>query len=153
MRVSSHCAWASQRAAATAAVAAFLAVMAASAAPAQQAPPESPPAAWRVECSGDGKTLECRAAASTPLAQSSLEIPPVTPHRAGLSLTSPPKQNTRDLRGIGNMAPSIMPCGPTIKGPIQLLEPAHERIAIDLGQDFAMPLTVGAGPIFLALFL
>jgi invasion protein IalB len=29
------------------------------AAPAQ--PPESPPAAWRVECSGDGKTLECRA--------------------------------------------------------------------------------------------
>ena len=61
MRVSSHCASASQRAAATAAVAAFLAVMAASAAPAQQAPPESPPAAWRVECSGDGKTLECRA--------------------------------------------------------------------------------------------
>jgi invasion protein IalB len=61
MRVSSRCASASQRAAATAAVAAFLAVMAASAAPAQQAPPESPPAAWRVECSGDGKTLECRA--------------------------------------------------------------------------------------------
>jgi invasion protein IalB len=31
----------------------------AQAAPAQ--PPEAPPAAWRVECSGDGKTLECRA--------------------------------------------------------------------------------------------
>ena len=28
-------------------------------APAQA--PEAPPAAWRVECSGDGKTLECRA--------------------------------------------------------------------------------------------
>lgn len=26
----------------------------------QQAP-ESPPAAWRVECTGDGKTLDCRA--------------------------------------------------------------------------------------------
>ena len=61
MRVSSRCASASQRAAATAAVAAFLAVMAASAAPAQQAQPESPPAAWRVECSGDGKIIECRA--------------------------------------------------------------------------------------------
>ena len=69
MRVSSHCAWASQRAAATAAVAAFLAVMAASAAPAQQAPPESPPAAWRVECSGDGKTLECRAHTIAELSQ------------------------------------------------------------------------------------
>ncbi len=34
------------------------------AAPARAAPaqaPEAPPAAWRVECSGDGKTLECRA--------------------------------------------------------------------------------------------
>jgi invasion protein IalB len=30
------------------------------AAPAQQ-PEAPPPAAWRVECSGDGKTLECRA--------------------------------------------------------------------------------------------
>jgi invasion protein IalB len=29
-------------------------------APAQQAP-DGPPAAWRVECTGDGKTLECRA--------------------------------------------------------------------------------------------
>jgi invasion protein IalB len=31
----------------------------ASAAPAQA--PDGPPAAWRVECSGDGKTLDCRA--------------------------------------------------------------------------------------------
>jgi invasion protein IalB len=36
-----------------------LAAAIAQAAPAQ--PPEAPPAAWRVECSGDGKTLECRA--------------------------------------------------------------------------------------------
>ena len=59
---------ASRRAASTAAVAAIaVAAMAwgsltaanAQAAPAQ--PPEAPPAAWRVECSGDGKTLECRA--------------------------------------------------------------------------------------------
>jgi invasion protein IalB len=26
-----------------------------------QAPQDGPPAAWRVECSGDGKTLDCRA--------------------------------------------------------------------------------------------
>jgi invasion protein IalB len=39
------------------AVAAF--APAASAAPAQA--PEGPPAAWRVECTGDGKTLDCRA--------------------------------------------------------------------------------------------
>jgi invasion protein IalB len=45
---------------AAAAVAATFAIAPASqAAPAQ--PPEPPPAAWRVECSGDGKTLECRA--------------------------------------------------------------------------------------------
>jgi invasion protein IalB len=43
-----------------AAIAAFIVAVAANAAPAQQAP-ESPPAAWRVECSGDGKTLDCRA--------------------------------------------------------------------------------------------
>ena len=59
MRVSRRPASARQCTAATAAVAAFLAGMA-TAAPAQQTP-ESPPAAWRVECSGDGKALECRA--------------------------------------------------------------------------------------------
>ena len=59
MRVSRRLASARQYMAATA-VAAVLAGMAAGAAPAQQAP-ENPPAAWRVECSGDGKTLECRA--------------------------------------------------------------------------------------------
>src|SRR5215467_13411412 len=60
MRVSRRLASARQCTAATAAVAAFLAGMAASAAPAQQAP-EGPPAAWRVECTGDGKALDCRA--------------------------------------------------------------------------------------------
>lgn len=35
-------------------------IAAAQSAPAQQAP-EGAPAAWRVECSGDGKTLDCRA--------------------------------------------------------------------------------------------
>ena len=59
MRVSSRLASARQCTAATA-VAAVLAGMAAGAASAQQAP-ESTPAAWRVECSGDGKVLECRA--------------------------------------------------------------------------------------------
>jgi invasion protein IalB len=43
-----------------AAIAAFIVAVAANVAPAQQAP-ESAPAAWRVECSGDGKTLDCRA--------------------------------------------------------------------------------------------
>jgi invasion protein IalB len=51
---------ASKRAAMAAAAAALIVAVAANAAPAQQAP-ESPPAAWRVECSGDGKTLDCRA--------------------------------------------------------------------------------------------
>ena len=59
---------ASRGAASTAAIAASLSAAMlwagltaanAQAAPAQ--PPEAPPAAWRVECSGDGKTLECRA--------------------------------------------------------------------------------------------
>jgi invasion protein IalB len=46
--------------AAMAAATVLIVAVAAHAAPAQQ-PPESPPAAWRVECSGDGKTLDCRA--------------------------------------------------------------------------------------------
>jgi len=41
-------------------MAATVLIVAANEVPAQQAP-ESPPAAWRVECSGDGKTLDCRA--------------------------------------------------------------------------------------------
>jgi invasion protein IalB len=53
-RLSSACA----RAAMAATV--LIVAVAANEAPAQQAP-ESPPAAWRVECSGDGKTLDCRA--------------------------------------------------------------------------------------------
>jgi invasion protein IalB len=53
-RLSSACA----RAAMAATV--LIAAAAANEAPGQQAP-ESPPAAWRVECSGDGKALDCRA--------------------------------------------------------------------------------------------
>jgi invasion protein IalB len=49
-----------KRAAMAAAAMVLIVAVAAHAAPAQQAP-ESPPAAWRVECSGDGKTLDCRA--------------------------------------------------------------------------------------------
>lgn len=45
--------------AATAALTIVAGTIDASAAPAQA--PESPPAAWRVECTGDGKTLDCRA--------------------------------------------------------------------------------------------
>ena len=59
---------ASRRAASTAAVAAIAvaamawgSLTAASAQTAPTQPPDAPPAAWRVECSGDGKTLECRA--------------------------------------------------------------------------------------------
>ena len=44
-----------------AAIAAFIVAVGATAAPAQQAP-ESPPAAWRVECSGDGRQLLVSAA-------------------------------------------------------------------------------------------
>ena len=42
------------------AIALSLFIAAAQSALAQQAP-DGPPAAWRVECSGDGKTLDCRA--------------------------------------------------------------------------------------------
>ena len=59
---------ASRLAASTAAVAAIAvaamawgSLTAASAQTAPTQPPDAPPAAWRVECSGDGKTLECRA--------------------------------------------------------------------------------------------
>ena len=58
MPASRHLLLACQRAAMAAA--ATVLMVAANAAPAQQAP-ESPPAAWRVECSGDGKMLDCRA--------------------------------------------------------------------------------------------
>ena len=46
--------------AATAAIAALMLAIAPTLTPAEPAP-ESPPAAWRVECAGDGKTLDCRA--------------------------------------------------------------------------------------------
>ena len=59
---------ASHRAASTriiAAIAGALTILAgtaaAGAAPAQAQAPEGPPAAWRVECTGDGKSLDCRA--------------------------------------------------------------------------------------------
>jgi invasion protein IalB len=47
------------RAAFIAAIATITVTSGGLAAPAQA--PESPPAAWRVECTGDGKTLDCRA--------------------------------------------------------------------------------------------
>jgi len=50
---------ASRRAALLATITAITAATGVRAAPAQA--PENPPAAWRVECTGDGKTLDCRA--------------------------------------------------------------------------------------------
>src|ERR671935_1381634 len=50
-----------QRAALAAAATALIVAVAAHAAPAQQSPESPPAAAWRVECAGDGKTLDCRA--------------------------------------------------------------------------------------------
>jgi invasion protein IalB len=57
---------ASRRAASTritAAITGALAILAGTAAagPAPAQAPEGPPAAWRVECTGDGKSLDCRA--------------------------------------------------------------------------------------------
>jgi invasion protein IalB len=46
---------------AAAAAASIVLLAAASQSAPAQAPEAPPPAAWRVECSGDGKTLECRA--------------------------------------------------------------------------------------------
>jgi len=44
------------------AMALLIAVGAGSRSASAQQSPENPPAAWRVECTGDGKTLDCRAA-------------------------------------------------------------------------------------------
>ncbi len=54
--------WAGERAATTAGARALMIAIAAPlpSARAQQSS-ENPPAAWRVECTGDGKTLDCRA--------------------------------------------------------------------------------------------
>ena len=54
--------WAGERAATTAGAMALMIAIAAPlpSARAQQSS-ENPPAAWRVECTGDGKTLDCRA--------------------------------------------------------------------------------------------
>src|SRR5260370_28435896 len=61
MPASRHASAAGKRAETTAvAIALSLFIAAAQSALAQQAP-DGPPAAWRVECSGDGKTLDCRA--------------------------------------------------------------------------------------------
>jgi invasion protein IalB len=57
----SHHALARNRTETTVAVMALtIFIAAAQPAPAQQAP-DGPPPAWLVECSGDGKTLDCRA--------------------------------------------------------------------------------------------
>jgi invasion protein IalB len=61
MPASRHASVAGKRAETTAvAIALTLFFAATQSALAQQAP-DGPPAAWRVECSGDGKTLDCRA--------------------------------------------------------------------------------------------
>jgi invasion protein IalB len=61
MPASRHASAAGKRVETTAvAIALTLFIAAAQPALAQQAP-DGPPAAWRVECSGDGKTLDCRA--------------------------------------------------------------------------------------------
>ena len=61
MSASRHTSPAGKRVSTTAAVIGLTAWMAvvSQSAPAQA--PEGPPAAWRVECTGDGKTLDCRA--------------------------------------------------------------------------------------------
>jgi invasion protein IalB len=62
MPVSRHALPAGKRTALAAAILGATALIAATSrsAPAQ-APESSSPAAWRVECTGDGKTLDCRA--------------------------------------------------------------------------------------------
>src|SRR5258708_28881457 len=62
MSASSRPSPAGKRAATTASAMALMIAIAAPlpSARAQQSP-ENPPAAWRVECTGDGKTLDCRA--------------------------------------------------------------------------------------------
>src|SRR5262245_63088473 len=50
-----------QRVLPAAAVASTMLIAAASQSAPAQAPDAPPPAAWRVECGGDGKVLECRA--------------------------------------------------------------------------------------------
>jgi invasion protein IalB len=61
MPASRHASAAGKRAAATLAVMALTVSIAPSQSPPAQQAPEGAPAAWRVECAGDGKTLDCRA--------------------------------------------------------------------------------------------
>jgi invasion protein IalB len=61
MPASRHPSPAGKRAVATLAAALMAALIAASARSEPAQAPDGPPAAWRVECTGDGKTLDCRA--------------------------------------------------------------------------------------------
>jgi invasion protein IalB len=61
MPASRHPSPAGKRAVVTLAAALMAALIAASARSEPAQAPDGPPAAWRVECTGDGKTLDCRA--------------------------------------------------------------------------------------------
>src|SRR5260221_8921172 len=61
MPASRHASSAGKRAVATMTAALVASLIAASSQLATAQAPDGPPAAWRVECSGDGKTLDCRA--------------------------------------------------------------------------------------------
>jgi len=60
MRASSRAASAGKRVMLMAATAGLTIVITAVSHPAPAQAPDGPPAAWRVECTGDGKTLDCR---------------------------------------------------------------------------------------------
>jgi invasion protein IalB len=61
MPASRHASAAGNRAGTTGVVMALTVFIAAAQSAAAQQAPEGAPAAWRVECAGDGKTLHCRA--------------------------------------------------------------------------------------------
>src|SRR5262245_28252266 len=61
MPASRHASAAGERAEAVAPVKALTVLIAAAQSALAQQAPEGAPAAWRVECAGDGKTLDCRA--------------------------------------------------------------------------------------------
>src|SRR5712675_2544930 len=61
MPASRHASSAGKRAVATMTAALVASLIAASSQLATAQAPDGPPAAWRVECTGDGKTLDCRA--------------------------------------------------------------------------------------------
>ena len=113
-------------------------------APAQQAPESPPPAAWRVECAGDGKTLDCRAVQQVFHRESrqvvvSLAVRPSADGKSGAMLmTLPLGLNLTEpvLVKVDNGAPE--------RGPIQTCTNVGCFVAMTLPDKFIAAMRTGS---------